>query len=151
MKTVIKILGCTLLLQSGVASVAVTVEADRESAARFLFRNGTTQDKDIASPLLDARATAEEERFLKRVSGNPLLDARAAVEEKYSSLRASEKREPIYWDIREAFDKGDTETLESLKTGIGANLNDLGGWFSKYGHGLSCWDYLIKDALKNKK
>jgi hypothetical protein len=104
------------------------VEADRESAARFLFSSGTIKDKDFASPLLDARAATDEERF------------------------SEENGHDEESEFREAFKRGDIETLEKLKAeGRFSNLDDLGGWFFKYGSGMSKWDYLIQDALKNRK
>jgi hypothetical protein len=55
-----------------------------------------------------------------------------------------------------AYDAGDIETLEHLKsewTGVGgfANINDLGGKFMKYGSGMDKWNQLIEDAERNKK
>lgn len=70
----------------------------------------------------------------------------AAQEEPWSSLVTK---------FTQAFDSGDTATLEALKSSWSskgfANINDLGGKFMKYGGGMDKWDQLIEDAQKNGK
>ncbi|MBA4117487.1 MAG: hypothetical protein C0514_01130 [Candidatus Puniceispirillum sp.] len=54
-----------------------------------------------------------------------------------------------------AFDRGDVEELERLKTDWAdkgfANIDDLGGRFMKYGSTMKNWDKLIADAKENQK
>ena len=77
---------------------------------------------------------------------------------KWGELIADAKKNN--WDsqtaaFKEAFSRGDIATMERMREqneipGF-ANINDLGGNFSKYGSGMSKWGELIADAKKNKQ